>query len=730
MTNSPDERGAELRELFFETSLELLQALNEEALKLEKKPGDEEIVRGIRRTVHTLKGDSAACGLRELSELAHQFEDALSLEETATQTAVAEIAFTAADVFTAMIAAYRKGTKLPGTASLRKKIQELTSAPAGKKTRRKKTTKAASTAAGKRGSWTEYEKLAIAKAQASGLAVHHVTVKIDPHCAMPIAGRQLIQNAIGGLGQILAVHPDAKSPAATKQVEFVLASEASVESIAAKGRVPTIAEEVTVELMHAAAPAAKKPLTEPEAPETAAEFETENASTAAPSSPAADPAAPETSPTYTALENILRVEAGRIDNVLNLVGELIIGKSMLQQALSEFAKRYPKELLRGKFADAMGFQARVLNDLQRSVMKIRMVPVEQLFRRFPRMVRDVSRQCGREVELVLSGQETDLDKGILDAIAEPLTHLVRNAVSHGIESPEERARLGKPARGVVRLNAYHQGNQVIVEVSDDGRGIDAQKIRAKAVQLGMTTAEDAARLSEAEAVQFIFRPGFSTAEQVTEVSGRGVGMDVVQSVLQRLKATISVETRPGQGATFRLKLPLTLAIIKALLFWVEQRLYAVPLNAVVEIARTTESEVHQVENYEVLQLRNQVLPVVRLGRAMADNDHGGRKLFVLVITVAEKKFGLIVDALEGEEELVIKALDDQTFNTDLVAGASILGDGRVVLILNLPAVVEQFARTRPTQAGTPNSGLLLTHTDRMRLAMSTAISASSAGGRA
>ena len=189
-------------------------------------------------------------------------------------------------------------------------------------------------------------------------------------------------------------------------------------------------------------------------------------------------------------ENMLRVEAGRIDNVLNLVGELIIGKSMLQQALNEFSKRYPKELLRGKFADAMAFQARVLNDLQRSVMKIRMVPVDQLFRRFPRMVRDVSRQCGREVELDISGQDTDLDKGILDAIAEPLTHLVRNAVSHGIEPPEERRKLGKTPHGIVRLNAYHHGNQVVVEVTDDGRGIDAQKIRAKAIELGLTTAEE------------------------------------------------------------------------------------------------------------------------------------------------------------------------------------------------------------------------------------------------
>ena len=319
---------------------------------------------------------------------------------------------------------------------------------------------------------------------------------------------------------------------------------------------------------------------------------------------------------------------------------------------------------------------------------------------------------------MLSGQETDLDKGILDAIAEPITHLVRNAVSHGIESPEERRSKGKTPRGKIRLHALHQGNQVVVEISDDGRGIDAQKIRAKALELGMVTGEEVARMSEPEILELIFRPGFSTAEQVTEVSGRGVGMDVVQSVLQRLKATIHIETRLGQGTTFRMKLPLTLAIIKALMFWVEQRLYAIPLNAVNQIARTTESEVHQVDNYEVLQLRNQVLPVLRLGRR-AVTEIGGKssKLFVLVITVGEKKFGLIVDALEGEEELVIKALDDQTFSTDLVNGASILGDGKVVLILNLPAVVEHVARSRPEETGLTNCGILLNHADRARLAL-------------
>ena len=724
MTNPPDERGAELRELFFETSQELLQALNEESLKLENHPGDEEIVRSIRRTVHTLKGDSAACGLRELSELSHLFEDALTLESAAAHAALAEISFAAADVFAEMLAAYRVDGAMPATENLRKRINELTAAPEAKKSRSKKKSAAPARSSGK--DWTEGEKRALAQAQAAGLGVYEVVVKIDPHCTMPIAARQLIQNAIGGIGQVLVVRPDAKSPAASKQVEFVFASGQSKEQIAAKCHIPTIAGEVSVTLIEA--PSAAKAAANIAQPASAPGLDA-SASALPESTPQAldqpTPAeertpAPEPGLSQALVENILRVEAGRIDNVLNLVGELIIGKSMLQQALGEFGKRYPKELLRGKFADAMAFQARVLNDLQRSVMKIRMVPVDQLFRRFPRIVRDVARQCGREVDLELSGQETDLDKGILDAIAEPLTHLVRNAVSHGIEPPEQRRRLGKSPRGKIRLNALHQGNQVVVEISDDGRGIDAQKIRAKALELGMMTAEEAARLNEGETLDFIFRPGFSTAEEVTEVSGRGVGMDVVQSVLQRLKATIHVETHVGQGTTFRLKLPLTLAIIKALMFWVEQRLYAIPLNAVSQIARSMESEVHRVDNYEVLQLRNEVLPLLRLGRPSAPNiDRKSSKLFVLVITVLERKYGLIVDALEGEEELVIKALDDQTFSTDLVNGASILGDGKVVLILNLPAVVEHVARTRPEAAGMANCGILLNHADRARMALST-----------
>jgi two-component system chemotaxis sensor kinase CheA len=715
VTIPPEERNSELMELFFETSQELLQALNEETLQLEKHPGDEEIVRSIRRTVHTLKGDSAACGLRELSELAHHFENALNLEGTAGHTALAEIAFAAADVFTAMLAAYHSGGPMPATASLRRKIDELTVAPVAKKSRPKKSTPRAARSVREK-DWSPAEKLVLTQAQSAGLALFEIVVKIDPHCTMPIAARQLIQNAISGLGQVIAVRPDLKSPTASRLLEIMFGSAQSKEEIAAKCRIPTIADEVTVTLVQAAS-----------TPNPTSKLPAETATAAMPAIPPLPPEAPAqaegpaTSPEIapqSLMENILRVDAARIDNVLNLVGELIIGKSMLQQTFGEFSQRYPKEMLRGKFADAMAFQSRVLNDLQRAVMKIRMVPVEQLFRRFPRVARDVARQCGRDVDLELSGQETDLDKGILDAIAEPLTHLLRNAISHGIESSDERVKLGKPPRGSIRLNAFHQGNQVVVEVADDGRGMDASRIRAKAIALGMVTAQEAASLTEAQTIEFIFRPGFSTAEVVTEVSGRGVGMDVVQTVLHRLKATIQIETRLGRGTTFRLKLPLTLAIIKALMFWVEGRLYAIPLNAVNQIARTTEAEVHQVDNYEVLQLRNQVLPLLRLGRPAAAEERRSDRLFVLVITVREKKYGLIVDALEGEEELVIKALDSQAFSTDLVNGASILGDGKVVLILNLPAVVEHHARSRPQEPGLASFGVLLNQADRARFALS------------
>ncbi len=561
-------------------------------------------------------------------------------------------------------------------------------------------------AAAKPSRWSEYEQLAIARAIAEGKHVHHVVVQIDPQCAMPIAGRQMIQLALAGLGEVLALYPLEGSVEPMNHVEAALASEKSADQIRTKCSIPTIALNVRVTALRLAAPS--RPL--PPAPKAESGDQDEIASPATAElaaidpQPAGEPAAP-TMPAGP--DNVLRVDAERIDSVLNLVGELILAKSMFQQALLEFGQRFPKDVLRGKFSDAMAFQARVLNDLQHSVMKIRMVPVDQLFRRFPRIVRDVGLQCGKEVELVVRGGQTDLDKSILDAIAEPLTHMVRNAIGHGLETAEERVRAGKKPQGTLRLAAYHQGNQVVIEVSDDGHGIDPEKVRQRALSQGLLKTEQAARLTEAETLDLILKPGFSTAEEITELSGRGVGLDVVQSVLARLKGTVQIETTLGQGTTFRLRLPLTLAIIRALLFRVEQRLYALPLNAVAEIARTFEEAIHQVEHYDVLQLRNAVLPLLRLGQKPPDGpETAQRKVFVLVINSGDRKFGLVVDELEGEEELVIKALDDQSITTDLVSGASILGDGRVVLILNMIALMDRFTRGRADTAGPRMAGLL------------------------
>jgi len=711
VTLPPEDRMSDLRQLFFESAGELVQKLNDEAMQLEKTPGDAETARSLRRTVHTLKGDAAACGFRELSELAHEFEDVLTLEDPAAAALVPEIALRAADVFSALLEAYQKKTKLPGIQALRADIARLARpASANAKTKKKTNTRKVTP---KISRWSEYDQLAIARAVSEGKRIQHVVVQIDPQCAMPIAGRQMIQLALAGLGEVLALYPVEGSLEPVVSVEAALASEKPAEQIRAKCSIPTIASSVSVTplRLQTAPPSMQPAATVPV--QSKNEDNHEVASPAAEGTTAAaaendgDPIADGATTVASGPDNVLRVDAERIDSVLNLVGELILAKSMLQQALLEFGQRFPKDLLRGKFSDAMAFQGRVLNDLQHSVMKIRMVPVDQLFRRFPRIVRDVGRQSGKDVELVVRGGQTDLDKSILDAIAEPLTHIIRNAVGHGIETAEERIRVGKRPRGTLRLGAYHQGNQVVIEVSDDGRGVDAEKVRQRAISQHLLSAEQAARMTEAETLDLILKPGFSTAEEITELSGRGVGLDVVQSVLGRLKGTVQIETMLGRGTTFRLRLPLTLAIIRALLFRVEHKLYALPLNAVAEISRAFEEDIHQVEHYDVLQLRNDVLPLLRLGSMPpSDPDSARRKIFVLVINSGERKFGLVVDELEGEDELVIKALDDQSITTDLVSGASILGDGQVVLILNMIALMDRFTRGRADGRSSRMAGLL------------------------
>ncbi|MGH9705596.1 MAG: chemotaxis protein CheA [Candidatus Acidiferrales bacterium] len=685
MTFSPDERSSELRELFFESSEEILQAMNEAGLALEEHHGNEESLRRVRRAVHTLKGDSAACGFRALSELAHELEDVLTPELARENSGlIPEVVLAAADTFHEMLAAYRDHLQPPAGGALREHIQRLLRKPVSAARKPAKEAKFA---------WSEYERLLIGEAIGDSENVFQIALHLDPESLLPAAAYELVRKAIEASGKILAIHPESGTMLESGGlIEAAVASRRSEEWIRKRCHVPSVVGAISIGKVTAQGSAPRDLLDillESEAAAVAAGI---GSGTPTPAHPDALEGGGAANLAHVA-ENTLRVDAGRIDTVMNLVGELIIGKSMLLRTIAEFERRHSKDSLHGQFADALAFQSRVLGELQKSVMKIRMVPVEQLFRRFPRVVRDVAKMRNKDIALEIAGQNTDLDKSILDALAEPMAHLIRNAADHGIESGAERQSAGKPARGTIRLNAYHEGDQVVIEVADDGRGLDRQKIVQRAIERGILTAAEAARLNESESLQLIFAPGLSTADEVTEISGRGVGLDVVKNALENLKGTTELESEPGRGTTFRLMMPLTLASIQALLFRVGARLYAVPLAAVVEITRTQDDEIHHVQGHEVFQLREQVLTLVRLNRLGPQVAmERSKRTFVIVIGAGSRKFGLAVDALVGEEELVIKALEDHLVTSPLVSGASILGDGTVVLILNVPAVISHLSR--------------------------------------
>ncbi|MGC2209742.1 MAG: chemotaxis protein CheA [Candidatus Korobacteraceae bacterium] len=680
-----DDRANELREIFFESAQEILQALNEDALKLEKSPRDADLVRNLRRSVHTLKGDSAACGYKELSELAHAVEDVMTPEiATRNGDGLADLVLVTADLFDNLLSAYRNQLPPPAIEPVFRLIESLLNphpeevfAP--------------------QFNWTEYERLLIAKNAVRGQQVYNLALAIDPNCPMRAAAVQLVRNVLQEAGTILVMRPDENSGVIPDVIEVALASHHPLDWVERKSKIPTVVSRVYAETAEAAVPTESAAAPENNATGEQTISFAQQLSPAQEALPTQDASPALQGPKVrderpaAATENVIRVEAERIDVVLDLVGELIIAKSMMQELLAEMNRGLGNSPLRTKTSDVLLFQSQVLNKLQRSVMKIRMVPVEQMFRRLPRVVRDTAKQTGREVNIVIEGENTDLDKSILDALAEPMMHLLRNAVDHGIETPLDRAAAGKPPEGTIRLNAYHQGNQVVIEASDDGRGIDLPAVVRKAVDRGIVTAEQAQRLSETDALDLIFHAGLSTASKVTEVSGRGVGMDIVKAVMDRLKGTISVRSVVGEGTTFRLKVPLTLAIIKALLFRTSGRLYAVPLGNVTEIVRARESEVHVIDNQEVLQVREEVLPLVRLSRMHGETE-AMPKLFVIIVALGDRKAGLVVDRLIGEQELVIKALDETIISSELVSGASILGDGRVVLILSIADVVEKLGR--------------------------------------
>lgn len=391
-----------------------------------------------------------------------------------------------------------------------------------------------------------------------------------------------------------------------------------------------------------------------------------------------------------AVEPTVRVDVKRLDHLMNLIGELVLGKNRLISIYGDVEERYDGEKFLEELNQVVGSISTVTTDLQLAVMKTRMLPVGKVFSKFPRMVRDLSRELGKNIELIISGEETELDKSIVEEIGDPLIHIIRNSCDHGIETPDVRKAKGKSEVGKVELKAYNEGNHIVIEIKDDGKGLDADFLKQRAIEKGLINERDAENMSEKEAFGIIFRPGFSTAAQITNVSGRGVGMDVVKTNVEKLNGIIEIDSEKGVGTTQKLKIPLTLAIMQALLVGVQEEYYAIPLSSVIETVRVSQEEIYTVDGKSVLRLRDEVLSLVRLADIFQVDSvlESLNEVYVVIIGLAEQKIGIIVDYLIGQEEVVIKSLGYYLKGIEGIAGATVRGDGKITLIADVAAMMD------------------------------------------
>lgn len=395
-------------------------------------------------------------------------------------------------------------------------------------------------------------------------------------------------------------------------------------------------------------------------------------------------------PPSVAVEPTVRVDVKRLDHLMNLIGELVLGKNRLIRIYGDVEERYDGEKFLEELNQVVSSISTVTTDLQLAVMKTRMLPVGKVFSKFPRMVRDLSRELGKNIDLIISGEETELDKSIVEEIGDPLIHIIRNSCDHGIETPDIRTANGKSEVGKVELKAYNEGNHIVIEIKDDGKGLDAEMLKKKAIEKGLINERDAESMSEKEAFGIIFRPGFSTAASITNVSGRGVGMDVVKTNVEKLNGIIEIDSEKGVGTTQKLKIPLTLAIMQALLVGVQEEYYAIPLSSVLETVRVSQEEIYTVDGKSVLRLRDEVLSLVRLADIFKVDSvlESLNEVYVVIIGLAEQKIGVIVDYLIGQEEVVIKSLGYYLKGTEGIAGATVRGDGKITLIADVAAMMD------------------------------------------
>jgi len=631
---------------FRDEAEELLQQIDADLLKLEEcvssGESNAEIVNSLFRALHTITGSGGMLGFTDVQGVAHKLEnlaDLLRKDRMPLSETCVDILFHGRDFLTDLVESAVTGTAPP-----------------------------------------------------SGL--NEYLSRLDQFVAIYEETSQVIEGKTG------------------PQMTFEAAAQGETKQTS-PGEVDAFEAEVERLLAEAEAMRRGSPASAPEAPVTPAPPSPEMPVAEATPGPASAAPAAETAPKpqkaadaakRSSIHQTIRVDIERLDALLNLVGELVINRTRISDIANTLERLMADKAtardggmgashgiiapLAKDLSDSAALLARTTNEIQESIMKVRMVPIGQVFDRFPRLVRDVAKARGKEVQLVISGAETDLDKTIVDEVGEPLMHLLRNSVDHGIEPPDVRQQRGKQRAGTIALNAYHEGNQIIIEVTDDGGGIDLEKVRARGIRQGLINAED--RLSDRELIELIFTPGFSTAEVISDVSGRGVGMDVVKKNITRLKGIFDVDSVAGQGTRFTIKLPLTLAIIQALLVRVVDELYAIPLDSVIESQRVEMPDVRTVHGNEVITLRGQVVPLVRIADFFELGGHRDpEKVMIVIVGLQGKQVGLVVDSFEGEQEIVIKPLSDVVGRIPGISGATILGNGSISLIIDVHSLVSE-----------------------------------------
>ncbi|WP_431794359.1 chemotaxis protein CheW [Bacillus altitudinis] len=668
-------------DIFLDESREHLQTCNEKLLELEKNPTDLQLVNDIFRAAHTLKGMSATMGYDDMAQLTHHLEnmfDAIRNEQMIVTPESMDTMFEALDHLEAMVQSIAEGGDGKRDVTEISKKLDVTGSHA--ETASAVETAEASSAASDL-DYNEFERTVLDEAREQGFKCYELNVTLSDACLLKAVRVYMIFERLNEAGEVVKTVPNAElleSEDFESEFSISYLSKQPMEEV--KKIVTAISEVEQVEISEVSAFEEAAPA------ETKAEKpEQKNEEVAAPAAKAPANDAPKANGNNGAAAGgtkTIRVNIDRLDSLMNLFEELVIDRGRLEQIA--------KELENNELTDTVESMSRISGDLQSIILNMRMVPVETVFNRFPRMIRQLTKELNKKIELIIEGAETELDRTVIDEIGDPLLHLLRNSLDHGIESPEERVKKGKPEKGTVLLKAYHSGNHVFIEVEDDGGGINRKKVLEKALERGVITEREAETLEDHQIDSLIFAAGFSTADTISDISGRGVGLDVVKNKLESLGGSVSINSTEGQGSLFSIQLPLTLSIISVLLVKLEEETFAIPISSIIETAVIKKSDILQTHDREVIDFRGFIVPVVYLKKQfnVPNANDLEEELHIIVVRKGDKLTAFVVDSFIGQQEVVLKSLGDYLPNVFAISGATILGDGQVALIVDCNALIK------------------------------------------